>query len=43
MSLARAQAEFLDAILGAEAPADAGLAVYHRTALASRRSALAAA
>ena len=42
MSLARAQAEFLDAILGVEEPADAGLAVYHRTALASRRSALAA-
>jgi len=43
MSLASAQAEFLDAVLGEEEPADAGLAVYHRTALASRRSALAAA
>jgi hypothetical protein len=43
MSLARAQAEFLDAILGVEEPGDAGLAVYRRTALASRRSALAAA
>ena len=43
MSLAHAQAEFLDAVLGAEEPADAGLAVYHRTALASRCSALAAA
>ena len=43
MSLARAQAEFLDAVLGAEEPAEAGLAVYHRTALASRRSAIGAA
>lgn len=43
MSLALAQAEFLDAVLGVEEPADARLAVYHRTALASRRSALAAA
>ena len=43
MSLARVQAEFLDAVLGVEEPADAALAVYHRTALASRRSALAAA
>ena len=43
MSLAHDQAEFLDAVLGAQEPADAGLAVYHRNALASRLSALAAA
>jgi hypothetical protein len=40
MSLARAQQDFLDAILGAREPDDPRVAVYHRNALAARRGAL---
>ena len=43
MKLARTQRDFLDAVLGAHEPDDARLAVYHRTALAARRAALAGA
>lgn len=43
MSLARVQAAFLDAVLSEREPEDAAMAVYHRTALAARRDALAAA
>lgn len=42
MSLARAQNEFLAAVLAPVEPDDPGLAVYHRTSLAARSGALAA-
>ena len=43
MSLARLQAEFLEALLAPGEPMDAGLAVYHRSVRANRDAALAAA
>lgn len=43
MTLARIQAEFLDAVLSEGAPGDHGMAVYRGNALAVRRDALAAA
>ena len=43
MSLARMQREFLDQVVGPAEPGEPRLAVYHRTALAARCGALAAA
>jgi hypothetical protein len=43
VSLERQQREFIDAVLARDTPADDRLAIYHRSALANRRGALAAA
>ena len=43
MSLERQQRDFLDAVLARDAPLDARVAIYHRSALGNRTGALAAA
>jgi hypothetical protein len=43
VSLERQQREFIEAVLARDTPADERLAIYHRSALANRRGALAAA